>query len=38
MHAVRLPPYRLPHAYRELLRKELDEMQQNGIIESLVAI
>lgn len=25
-NAVRLPPYRLPHAYRELVRTELDEM------------
>ena len=33
-NAVRLPPYRLPHAYRELVRKELDEMLQSGIIET----
>lgn len=33
-NSVRLPPYRLPHAYRELVQKELEEMQQNGIIET----
>ena len=30
---VKLPPYRLPHAYREQVRKELDEMLDSGIIE-----
>ena len=30
---VRLPPYRLPHAYRESVKKELKEMQEQGIIE-----
>ena len=30
---VRLPPYRLPHAYRETVEKELKEMEECGIIE-----
>lgn len=30
---VRLAPYRIPHAYREAVARELDEMQQSGIIE-----
>ena len=30
---VRLPPYRLPHAYRDQVKKELAEMECNGIIE-----
>ena len=30
---VRLPPYRLPHAYRDTVRKELEEMEKDGIIE-----
>lgn len=30
---VRLPPYRLPHAYRDMVKKELDDMLQGGIIE-----
>ena len=30
---VKLPPYRLPHAYHEQLHKELDEMFDFGIIE-----
>jgi len=30
---VYLPPYRLPYAYRESVQKELQEMQQHGIIE-----
>ena len=30
---VRLPPYRLPHAYRETVKKELQDMLQQGIIE-----
>ena len=30
---IRLTPYRLPHAYRETVRKELEEMQMQGIIE-----
>ena len=28
---VRLPPYRLPHDYREQIRKELNEMLESGI-------
>ena len=31
--AVRLPPYRLPHAYRDSVQKELKEMLELGIIE-----
>ena len=30
---VRLQPYRLPHAYRETVRKDLQDMEENGIIE-----
>ena len=30
---VRLPPYRLPQAYRETVRKELQQMETDGIIE-----
>ena len=30
---IRLAPYRLPHAYRELVRKEIEEMLAAGIIE-----
>ena len=30
---VRLPPYRLPHAYRETVQRELKEMLADGIIE-----
>ena len=30
---IRLPPYRIPHAYREAVDKELQEMEENGIIE-----
>ena len=30
---VRLPPYRLPHAYREQVQQELKNMLQHGIIE-----
>ena len=30
---VRLPPYRLPHAYRDIVKKELEEMEKYGIIE-----
>ncbi|KAL5502415.1 hypothetical protein EMCRGX_G009185 [Ephydatia muelleri] len=30
---VRLPPYRLPHAYIDSVKKELAEMERNGIIE-----
>ena len=30
---VRLAPYRLPHAYRELVRREIDEMLEAGVIE-----
>ena len=30
---IRLPPYRLPHAYRELVQQELGEMRAQGVIE-----
>ena len=30
---VRLPPYRIPHAFREEVHKELKEMLKHGIIE-----
>ena len=30
---IRLPPYRLPHAYRDTVRQELKEMKDQGIIE-----
>ena len=30
---IRLPPYRLPHAYRDTVRQELKEMKEQGIIE-----
>ena len=30
---VRLPPYRIPHAYREAVQKEIKEMLKSGIIE-----
>jgi len=30
---IRLTPYRLPHVYRETVRRELEEMQTQGIIE-----
>ena len=29
---IRLPAYRLPHAYRDEVKKELDEMLRNGVI------
>ena len=30
---IRLPPYRIPHAYRDTVKKELEEMEEEGIIE-----
>ena len=30
---VRLPPYRLPHAYRNTVQEELRQMEKDGIIE-----
>ena len=30
---IRLPPYRLPYAYKDEVLKDLREMQENGIIE-----
>ena len=30
---VRLPPYRLPHTYRDLVEKEIKEMLAAGVIE-----
>ena len=32
-HAMRQPPYRLPHAYRDVVLQELQEMEEEGIIE-----
>ena len=29
---VRLPPYRLPHAYKVTVREELKEMEQSGVL------
>lgn len=31
---IKLPPYRLPHAYRERVQQELDQMLKDGIISS----
>ena len=31
---VRLAPYRLPHAYRETVKSELQSMEESGIIQS----
>ena len=31
---VRRPPYQLPHAYKELVKTELDDMLENDIIET----
>ena len=33
MNPIRLPPYRIPHAYKESVQKELHEMLDDGIIE-----
>ena len=30
---VRLPPYHLPHAYKETVRQEIRDMLEQGIIE-----
>ena len=30
---IRLQPYRLPHAYRETVKRELEEMEAHGIIQ-----
>ena len=30
---IRQPPYRLPHAYRETVPKELGKMERDGVIE-----
>ena len=30
---VRLPPYRVPHAYRDMVELKLKDMLENGIIE-----
>ena len=35
--AVRLAPYRIPHAYRDAVIKKLKEMEQDGIIEPSVS-
>ena len=34
---VRLPPYRVPHAYRQVLKQELEDMMKRRIIEPSVA-
>ena len=34
---VRLPPFRVPHAYREMVELELKEMLDSGIIEPLAS-
>ena len=34
---VRLPPYRVPHAYRQVLKQELEDMMKRKIIEPSVA-
>ena len=36
-HPVRLPPYRLPYAHRDNVKKELAEMLESGIIEPSVS-
>ena len=30
---IRLPPYRIPYAYRDEVLKQLQEMKESGIIE-----
>ena len=30
--SIRLPPYRVPHAYRDMVESELKDMLENGII------
>ena len=30
---IKLPPYRIPHAYRDEVLKELEDMERNGVIE-----
>ena len=32
-HPIRLPPYRLPHAYRDTVKSELESMEKEDIIE-----
>lgn len=34
---IRLPPYRLPHAYRDQIREELRDMEEKGVIEPSVS-
>ena len=31
--SIRLPPYRIPHAYREVVKEEIDQMLEQGLIE-----
>ena len=31
--SIRLPPYRVPYAYKDVVAKELKEMQESGVIE-----
>ena len=30
---IRLQPYRIPHAYRDIVKSELEEMERDGVIE-----
>ena len=32
-HPIRLPPHRIPHAYKDMVQQELGDMLSNGIIE-----
>ena len=36
-HPIRLPPYRLPQAYRALVKEELKDMEASGVIEPSVS-
>ena len=35
---IRVPPYRIKHAYREAVMKELDEMERHGVIEAYLIV
>ena len=32
-HPIRLPPHRIPHAYKDMVQQELGDMLSSGIIE-----
>ena len=32
-HPIRLPPHRIPHAYKDMVQQELAKMLSNGIVE-----